>query len=60
MTTWRSLLATATERLGSAQEARWLVERAYPVKWTGTDLDGNSGQVLFESVELVHHGIRKG
>lgn len=28
MTTWRSLLATATERLGSGQEARWLVERA--------------------------------
>jgi release factor glutamine methyltransferase len=28
VTTWRSLLATATERLGSAQEARWLVERA--------------------------------
>jgi phage tail-like protein len=39
---------------------RWLVEHAYPVKWTGTDLDGASGQVLFESVELVHHGIRKG
>jgi release factor glutamine methyltransferase len=28
VTAWRALLATATERLGSAQEARWLVERA--------------------------------
>ena len=26
--TWRELLAEATERLGSAHEARWLVERA--------------------------------
>jgi phage tail-like protein len=39
---------------------RWLVERAFPVKWSGTDLDGGSAQVLVESVELVHHGIRRG
>ncbi len=39
---------------------RWLIEQAYPVKWTGTDLDAGNGQVLFESVELAHHGIRKG
>ena len=39
---------------------RWLVEKAFPVKWTGTDLDGASGQVLVESVELAHHGIKKG
>jgi len=39
---------------------RWLVEAAYPVKWTGTDLDAANGQVLFESIELAHHGIRKG
>ena len=39
---------------------RWLVEGAFPVKWAGTDLDGASGQILVESVELAHHGIRKG
>lgn len=39
---------------------RWLIEAAYPVKWAGTDLDANTGQVLFESVELAHHGIKKG
>lgn len=38
---------------------RWLVEAAFPVKWTGTDLDGNSAQVVVESVELAHHGIRR-
>jgi phage tail-like protein len=39
---------------------RWLVESAFPIKWTGTDLDGANGQVLVESVELAHHGIKKG
>lgn len=39
---------------------RWVVEGAFPVKWTGTDLDGASSQVFIESVELAHHGIRKG
>jgi phage tail-like protein len=39
---------------------RWLIEEAYPVKWTGSDLDAASSQVFVESVELAHHGIRKG
>jgi phage tail-like protein len=39
---------------------RWLVEGAFPAKWSGTDLDGGSAQVLVESVELVHHGIKRG
>lgn len=39
---------------------RWLVEGAFPVKWTGTDLDAASAQTLVESVELAHHGIRRG
>ena len=39
---------------------RWLVESAFPVKWTGTDFDGANSQVLIESVELAHHGIRRG
>jgi phage tail-like protein len=39
---------------------RWLVEAAFPVKWSGTDLDAASAQVLAESVELAHHGFRRG
>lgn len=38
---------------------RWLVEGAFPVKWSGTDLDAQNGQVLVESVELAHHGIKR-
>jgi phage tail-like protein len=38
---------------------RWLVAGAFPVKWAGTDLDAGTAQVVVESVELAHHGIRK-
>ena len=38
---------------------RWLVVSAFPVKWSGSDLDGGSAQVVIESVEFAHHGIRK-
>jgi phage tail-like protein len=39
---------------------RWLVQDAFPVKWSGADLDANLSPVLVESVEFVHHGFRKG
>ena len=39
---------------------RWLIDQAFPVKWSAGDLDGSSGHVLVESVELAHHGFRKG
>lgn len=39
---------------------RWLVERAFPVKWAGTDLDAGVAQVVVESVEFAHEGIQKG
>jgi phage tail-like protein len=39
---------------------RWLIEGAFPVKWSGTDLDASNGQVLVESIEFTHHGIKRG
>jgi len=38
----------------------WQIEHAYPVKWTASDLDAQSAQVVMESLELAHHGLRKG
>jgi phage tail-like protein len=55
----RSLTVLLLDNAGD-EAWRWLVEDAFPVKWTGTDLDGASSQVLVESVELAHHGIYKG
>ncbi len=39
---------------------RWNFFNAYPVKWTGPDLKADGNTVAFETIELVHHGIRKG
>lgn len=50
-------LALLDER--GAEVWRMLVEGAFPAKWSGTDLDASNGQVLVESVELAHHGIRR-
>ena len=32
---------------------------AMPVKWSSSDLDAQSSQVVMESLELAHHGLRK-
>jgi phage tail-like protein len=42
------------------EKKRWHVDAAFPVKWSGGDLDAVSNQVLVESVEFAHHGLRAG
>jgi phage tail-like protein len=37
----------------------WQLDKAIPVKWSSSDLDANSSQVVMESLELAHHGLRK-
>jgi phage tail-like protein len=37
----------------------WQIEHALPVKWTSSDLDANASQVVMETLELAHHGLRK-
>jgi phage tail-like protein len=37
----------------------WEIANAIPVKWTASDLDGQSNSVVMESLELAHHGLRK-
>jgi phage tail-like protein len=39
---------------------RWNFTRAFPAKWTGPDLKADGSTVAFETVELVHEGIKKG
>ena len=43
-----------------AEVRRWIFDGAFPVKWSGTDLDAMSAQVLVESVEFAHHGFKRG
>lgn len=37
----------------------WQIEYALPVKWSSSDLDAQASQVVMESLELAHHGLRK-
>ena len=37
----------------------WQIEAAIPVKWTCSDVDATSSQVMMETLELAHHGLRK-
>jgi phage tail-like protein len=37
----------------------WEVAQAIPVKWSASDLEATSPQVVMESLELAHHGMRK-
>lgn len=44
-----------------AGEKTWAWEIAYaiPVKWSASDLDAQANQVVMESLEIAHHGLRK-
>ncbi|NJO33095.1 MAG: hypothetical protein HC869_08050 [Rhodospirillales bacterium] len=37
----------------------WQLDWAMPVKWSSSDLDAHSSQIVMESLELAHHGLRK-
>jgi phage tail-like protein len=53
-TLWIRLQNEADERTWA-----WQIEYALPVKWTASDLDAQSSQVVMESLELAHHGLRR-
>jgi phage tail-like protein len=36
----------------------WAFTRGYPVKWTGPELNALSPGVAFETLEIVHRGLR--
>ena len=38
---------------------RFICNNAYPSKWTGGELNAETSAVATESVELVHHGLRR-
>jgi phage tail-like protein len=48
-----SLLGPGTQVVRS-----WVFMNAYPVKWTGPNLNATSNAVASESLEIVHNGLR--
>jgi phage tail-like protein len=37
----------------------WDCRRAFPVRWSGPDLDASGPVTAFETIELTHHGITR-
>jgi phage tail-like protein len=44
---------------GAVPVRSWQFMDAYPVKWTGPNLNAGSNQIATETLELVHKGFRK-
>jgi phage tail-like protein len=43
---------------GTKAVRSWTFMNAYPVKWTGPNLNAASTQIAVESLEVVHNGLR--
>lgn len=55
----RKSLRIRLQNEGGEPQWAWQIEHALPVKWSVSDLDAQSSQVVMESLELAHHGLRK-
>lgn len=40
------------------EQCRWSFFDAYPIKWTGPDLNSMNSEVAIESITLAHNGIK--
>jgi phage tail-like protein len=56
--TRRTLRVRLQDEAGNKAWA-WQIENALPVKWSAAELDANASQVVLETLELAHHGLRK-
>jgi phage tail-like protein len=43
---------------GAKTVRTWAFLNAYPVKWTGPNLNASSNQIATETLEVVHNGLR--
>jgi phage tail-like protein len=55
----RKTIAVVLMKEGGEEAWRWIVEGAFPSKWSGADLDANAAAIATESVQFVHRGVRR-
>jgi phage tail-like protein len=55
----RQVVVALLDSLGK-ETWRWVFNQAYPVKWSGSELNATNNAVFVESIEFVHSGIKKG
>ena len=44
---------------GGSAVAEWEFSDAFPVKWTGPELNASQSAVAVETLELAHSGLRR-
>lgn len=42
---------------GFAKVKHWDVEGAFPVRWSGPEMNTSSGETAIEEIEIAHHGL---
>jgi phage tail-like protein len=52
------LSATAPGEREAKPVRVWAFTRGFPIKWTGPELNALSANIAFETLELVHRGVR--
>ena len=55
----RQINVVLVDHLGR-EKWRWVFAKAYPVKWSGSELNATTNAVFVESVEFAHNGIKRG
>ena len=50
--------AVILQNQAGTELCRWNFFDAYPVKWSGPDLNATSSEIAIESIEMVHNGIK--
>jgi phage tail-like protein len=55
----RSGSIVVLDERGADPVAEWRFRDAFPVKWSGPDLNASQSSVAVETVELVHLGLER-
>ena len=55
----RRNISVILQNVAKEEKWRWVFKDAYPVKWTGSDLNATNNTIAIESIEFAHHGMYK-
>jgi len=55
----KTISVVLKDQIGNEQ-CRWVFIDAYPIKWSGTDLNSLGNTIAVESIDFAHQGMKKG
>jgi len=53
----RQVTITLYSSAEQGTKARWILDKAFPVKWVGPSFKSDEAAVAIETLEIAHHGI---